>query len=143
MSLGLHAYGTTLSMDPAGGTNYVAIVEVVKIDGMDITITNTNFTHLQSPSGFKEFKPGMGDGGNVTYDINATKGQVNTFFSNLRVASMGFQLKWPLLASETNASNWQFSGHIDKMGAAYPDDDRILVPMSVKVTGKPTFTQGS
>jgi hypothetical protein len=139
----LHSYTTTLSLDPAGGSNYATVAEVIEISDSPISVTNTKCTSLNSPNRAQEFKPGMIDYGSLKCRLNATKAQLNTLITNLGVQLMSWKVTWPLFGTEVNGSTYAGAGHIDGLGGKYPDDDRITFDLSIKASGKWTFTQGS
>src|SRR5262245_12599728 len=96
----LHSYTTTLSLDPAGGSAYVAIAEVIEVSENSISVTNTKATNLNSPNRAQEFKPGLIDYGSLKCRLNATKAQVNTLITNLGTAGMAWKLTWPIFGAE-------------------------------------------
>ncbi len=109
------------------------VAEVVSINGPQITFTDVDITNLQSANVFKEFMAGFGDGGTVVLDCNFTAAQMTTLYGMVRVTQV-----WRVLFS--NASKWDFSGYINAISTDIPLDEEINMPISIKVTGKPTYT---
>src|SRR5437868_173042 len=120
-SLGTHSYSTNFGIDPAGGTTYVNLAEVVDDNGPDIAVGSTKFTHLNSDNAFHEYKPGLGEGGNLSLKLNFAKAQFNTLLGYLRTAGMAWKITYPLVGAEVTASKLEGKGHLAKLGKAIPD----------------------
>ena len=76
-------YGATIGMDPAGGTTYVTILEVTSISGGGYAVSTAESTHLASPSGFREFRPGL----NAIPEITVTGNWVCTAASQTQIST--------------------------------------------------------
>lgn len=137
-----HSYTAKLQWDADGAGSYTDIAEILSISGPNIEFTDVETTHLSSANAFKEYVAGFGDGGEVKITINFAKAQINTLYGLVRVTEY-WKVLFPLIGSEATNSQWAFQGHIKSLGNEIPDDDRITCDMVVKVTGKPTFTQGA
>jgi hypothetical protein len=66
---GVSAFGTTIKMHTTGVT-WLTILEPKDISGPNITSEFIDFTHQQSPSGFRERKPSFKSSGDVTFKVN-------------------------------------------------------------------------
>lgn len=47
---------------------------------------------------------------------------------------------WPKAAADSTAANWAFTGHCTNYSPAAPFDDKMTGSLTVKVSGKITFT---
>lgn len=142
-STGTHSYGTALGLDTSGGSSYVSVAEVKKIDRSSLKVTTSSMFNLLSPSAHEEKRPGKADAGQLSLTLNFTKAQYATFLTNVRKALMSWKITYPLVGSEVTASNETFAGHIGELGVAVPEDDTITVDVTVEISGVITFTQGS
>jgi Lambda phage tail tube protein, TTP len=142
-STGTHSYSSKISYDAAGGTTYTDVIEIIEMKVNGKKVPATLLTNLNSPGGAHEKRPKLIDAGTVTFTLNWTKSQYNTFLTNLRNALMGWKITFPLVGAEVTASKEEFKGHISNLGVAIPDDDRIISDVEIEVSGLPTFTQGS
>lgn len=132
MSLAIVGVGAKLQVDIS--SVYTDVVEIVSIDGPQIQVGDVDVTHLQSPNQFREFLPGLGDGGVLNMEANYTKAQMNTLYGFLRVTK-----PWRILFSD--GSKWDLNGYINAISTTAPLEDESAMPFSIKVTGKPVFTQ--
>ena len=66
---GVSAFGTSIKINTTGVT-WVEILEPKDISGPSITMEMIDFTHHQSPSGFRERKPSFKSSGDVTFRCN-------------------------------------------------------------------------
>ncbi len=60
--------------DSANPGTFLQIIEVKSIDPAEPQYDEAEFTHLESPSATKEFKPTMKDPGEVKFTCNAVQG---------------------------------------------------------------------
>lgn len=126
---GTHSYNTGFSF---GG----AISYVKDITGPDISISATKATHLKSASGFHEYVSGLGDGGSLTLNLLFDKTQLAALYGYLRGSGQAWSMTFP------ESSIVAGSGILTGLGHEVPEDDMIAVPVTIKVSGKPTFTAG-
>jgi hypothetical protein len=66
---GASAFNTQIQINTTGST-YVNILEPKDISGPNITAEMIDFTHQQSPAGYREQKPSFKSGGTVTFRCN-------------------------------------------------------------------------
>lgn len=128
------AYETT-----AGGGLYTDLAtEVLSITGPSITVGDVDQTVFDSPSSFREFVPGLGDGGEVSIELLWKKATLNTLYGLIR-SERKFRISFP----DTPASTWIFDGYLKAVGTEMPDpEEKISNTFTFKITKKPTFTAG-
>jgi hypothetical protein len=142
-STGTVSYSTTLAIDSAGGTDYVAVAEVIEINGPGVKVTNVDLSNLNSPSHFREFRAGFADGGEVTFKLTFTQAQYLAILNMVGTSLMHAKITLPLLSSQSDAAYATFYGHISELGMAIPEDDRITNDVTFKVSGAITWSAGS
>lgn len=120
------SYGCTFTI---GGVS--CQITNFNVGGIQISAIET--THLASSNAFKEFLPGLGDGGELSFTINYIKAQMTSLYALARTVS-AFTL------TLSDGSTLTGSGFFTSLGLAAPEDDRITQDVTVKITGKPTFT---
>lgn len=70
-SAGFIGYQARLSRSTAGNTGpWTAVPETKSFDPAEVTVDEAEFTHLESPSKTKEFKPTFKDGGTMSVVCN-------------------------------------------------------------------------
>jgi len=117
---------------PPLSPNWLELGWVIDMNVDGITVTATEVSHLRSQFCAKEFLPGKLDGGTLTLNTNFVATQyviLNALLQNYKA----FRIITP------NISTMTFEGFITSLGVAIPDDDRITVPITIKVSGRPTF----
>lgn len=139
MATPTHTYGTVLQVDTGG---FADVAEVVDIMGPDITVNAVKTTHLTSANAFHEHIPGLGEAGEITFNLRFGKAQFNTIYGYIRTTKT-WRIKFPLIDTESSNTRWDANAFITKIGTEMPEDDKIVAPVTLKVTGKPTFTPGS
>lgn len=66
--------------DAVGSGNYIEIGELTNVTPPNESADDVERTHMKSPGGYKEFTPGLIDGGTSTFEINNIPGDVTDDF---------------------------------------------------------------
>ena len=112
------------------GSSYVAFVGVTSVSTPDHSVTDVESTDLVSDA--KEYEPGIGDGGKVSFTIKYTDASF-TLVTGMRGTVTSFQV----LFSDNNG--FQFAGYINKVMAKADGPDKLLVlECEIKVSGDTT-----
>lgn len=127
----LGAFGAVLTW------NSQPIAEIINISGPKITIETKDVTSHSSPSSFKEFIPGLADGGEVSIEGNFIPGDTNgqIAFINDAVARMARTAVITLPTAA--ATSWTFTGIITSLEFTAPHDDKLGFSATIKITGVP------
>lgn len=136
-------YGVHLARgDGASPEVFTNIAELIDLTAPSMTKDQIEATHTDSPDGFREFIPGMKDGGEFTATCNflpsnATQG--NTSGGALHDfinedTTRNWRISWPGSPTVT----WTFKAVIIGFQPAAPIDDRMTVDITFKVAGAPT-----
>ena len=133
---------TTLQWDPAGGTAYATIGQVMDINGPEVARDEIEVTTRDSTEYWMEFIKGMKNGGNITFGVVldlslAAHGTAATgLMSDLQNESTipAWKMNFPQSKQVT------FDGFLTAYPPAAPMKDAFTADITVKVTGKPTFT---
>lgn len=123
-------YGSSLKLEA------VVVAEVYEINGPSIEGSDVEATHMDSPSGYREYIPGLLDPGAVDITLNYTKAQCAALIAVFR-QKKNWTITYP------DASTWTFTGYLNAFGPSDPVDDRMTIAVTIKLAGAPTFTQGA
>lgn len=144
MTQGLIGFGITLSRgDGASPEVFTKIAELADLSPPTLAKDSVEFTHTDSPDSFREFLPGLKDGGEFTATVNLIPGnatQGNTSggalhdFINETVAR-----NWRIAFPGSPAMTWTFKAFITGFEAATPMDDKMTYAITFKVAGAPTI----
>lgn len=135
--------GVTFLYDLDGTPPFTDIGDVIDISGPGVTIESKEKTTLASAARFKEFCPGFGDGGEVTFNVLMKKAKVTALKTLWFVVFYG-RLQWPLQDGESTPSYWEFTCFITNHGEEHPEDGgRCTIPVTTKISGEPDFTEGA
>jgi hypothetical protein len=126
-------YGTILSTSPDNVT-YTPRAGVTKISGPNMDGKSLDASDLDSADGFMEFCPGMVDGGEIMAELNFKKTEVTAWYALVRTE---FYAK----ITFTTGSTWVAQVFITKLGKETPHDDKITMSVTLKISGKPTWTE--
>ena len=117
------------------------------ISGPDISRGDVDVTDHDSTLGWREFLPGLADGGAVSFTIGfdttntAHRGTAGTGllgdFDRDGCTMPAWQLTLNLC---TGTGIWTFDGYPNGMSFSVPVEGENTADLSVKITGKPTLT---
>jgi hypothetical protein len=129
-------YGMSISYDDGGGMTEFA--QVVNIPFPEVNTDEVERTHLQSPDRYREFVKGWRDAGEIQLDLRFTEA---SYAEALALAedddNMDFQIDFPSGASIA------FEGFVKTVGGQKQLEDVIAFQITIRCSGKPTFTPGS
>lgn len=144
MATKTHPYNAKFAYS-SDGNSYTNVADVMSITPPNITVGSGESTVLDSANAAKEFVPGWMDGGDASMSLRMGQAVLNTVYGFLRTTYY-WKILFPLITGETNNSTWAFQGHITAFGNPQfgtDNDDPIGLDITIKVTGKPTFTASS
>jgi hypothetical protein len=140
-TLGVVGYNTIIRYESGPGT-YTAITEPKDISGPEITCEFADFTHMQSPLGFRERKPTIKSSGNVTFKCNFVHD--DTSHEYLTAAATAnpptletFQIEYP------NGQGWDFDAYVSLSWTspmAGPLEMNVTLSIDGQVTPIEAFT---
>lgn len=146
MATKTHSYTSKISYSSTG-SSYTDITDCRLITPPNMEVGDVDTTHLESASAAKEYIAGWLEGGEVPFEIHFHKTQ----FDTIRTIFTGrttyyWKITLPLISGESTPSSFVIQGHVKSFGfseISSDSDDTLRVPITVKVTGLPTFTAGS
>ena len=133
MSDGTHGHGTTL----AGATSGT-IGNIISASIAGRTRDMIDISTMDSTDKFREFIAGMADEGELTVEVNydgSDAGVANSLNTAFQAAT---NEAWTITLPDT--STFVCNGIISNLGVAAPVDDKITQSITIKLTGKGTFT---
>lgn len=137
------AFGAALAWDSAGGASYTAVGQVKDIQGPNITRADVDVTDHDSPDGYREYLPGLADGGTVTFIIgfdNANVEHTTNLLANLE-DDQCTMATWQLTLNVCNGTAvWTWSGYVNNYNPSAPVEGENTAALSIKVSGKPALT---
>jgi predicted secreted protein len=131
-SSGEIGYGLVLAYSNDNIT-YTPVAQVVDVKGPGIKVTAAEISNNDSPSGAKEFVPGMSDFGDITFNCIYKAAIMTALRSLLRLTKY-----WRITYADTHTEVGQ--GFITALEKAAPLDKEETLDMTVKGTGAFTFT---
>lgn len=136
-------YGVTLARgDGASPEVFTSVVELIDITPPSMTKDQIEATHHASPGGFREFIPGMKDGGEFTAVFNwikshATQGNASGGLLN-DFLNQDTPRNWRISFPGSPVMTWTFRAVVTGFNPSTPIDDRMTVNATFKVSGAPT-----
>lgn len=111
------------------------------ISGPGISFDTIDITNHDS-SGWREFMPGLGDGGQVTFTVVWDKTDAG------QIGLTGILAESPptekaCVLTQSDGASWTFDAVLDGITANNPVDGEISADISLKVSGAVTYAAGA
>lgn len=139
-TVGSSGFGTLLKRgDGATVESFATVAEVKSISGPSLSMETIDATHMESPSGFREWLPSFKDGGEVTFDLNflpATAAQTGLTTDFRNRTKRNWKIFWP----NTGTTKWSFSGYVTGFTPSAAVGDILAASATIKVTGDVTIS---
>jgi predicted secreted protein len=141
---GLSAHGTKFYWDDTPGPDGDAIGEVTNVTGPSTSVDTIDVTSHDS-AGWREFVAGLGDFGELRFDINfhpavAANNQIALFTDMIDHQERYITIEIPADPNwETPTDEYYFwaPGYIVGFEMAAPFDDKLSASVTVKLSGVP------
>jgi predicted secreted protein len=144
MTQGLIGYGIHLARgDGASPEVFTNIAELIELSPPSMAKDSVEMTHTDSPDSFREFIPGLKDGGEFTATVNLVPGNVTQ--GNASGGALNDYINetvarnWRITFPGSPAATWTFKAFITSFEAATPMDDKMTYAITFKVSGAPTI----
>lgn len=130
--------GTQFQREGATAGTFVTIAQVASITPPQLEADDVEIEDLDPVDGYKKYLPGLLDGGEVSLTLNfdgSTTGHMDLLSDFNGRAKKNYKIVLPDTAA------WAFSGYVKGFAPQeITAGDVIQVEVTIKVTGKPTFT---
>jgi hypothetical protein len=124
--------------DHGTSETFQTVSEVVNIKQTGEKLAMVDCTNMDSTGNYREFKPTLFDAGSFALTLNYLPRDVSQIALQTDYDAKtlcNFQIVIPTAAGGT----WSFAAYIESIGHAYELDKILVMDVSLKVTGKPTF----
>lgn len=130
-------YRTVLELALASKpTEFTHIVEMFTATPPSDTDDQVEATHFQSPNRYREYIPGLSDGGEASFELNHIPGSTtDRFLSSIKGKRLIARLTFP------NGVQVIFQGSRQGYEKNIPLDDRMTATLTLKVSGEPIMTE--
>lgn len=132
----IDAFGTKWAFSTDGGTTFVNVADVTKIDVLAIKADTTDASSHDSPSQWREFIGGMKDAGDLSMEVNYDPSVHGTILANVG----GLPIKHKITLTDAGAAVVAFDAIITGIKAQAPYDDKLAATVTIKVSGAPVIT---
>jgi len=138
-------FGTLVKIQGGvGGGAHATITDLLSVTGPGAERGTIDVTHMTSPGGWREFKGGLRDGGEVTFQINyLTSSATHAEILSELAADTGST--WEIYWSNITTTPVTFTAFVTGFEPGAEIDGALTASITLKVTGAVTWvgTQGS
>jgi len=145
MSNAFWAYGSALKRGQGAASEaFTAIAEIVSDIAVNMSRDEIDVTSHASADGYREFIPGFRDGGEISFEANylptnathdGTTGVLEGFNSD---SVENFRIVLP-----DSIGYWSLVGFFTAHEVGLPLEEQGQLSCTIKVSGKPTWTDGA
>lgn len=142
-----HSFGTILktgtwsASTPETIPTMAAFGQATNITVPESKTTAISATRLNQTNRYKRYRPGLIDGGVLTFDGFFDKSDFTTL-KGYEEAGTEFwiQIGIPEPDDATHLSTWSAHGFVTSLGVGVEEDNGIMVPVGFQINGKPQYT---
>ncbi len=134
-------YGTLLQR--LVGSSWETVVEIKNIGGPDTDSEDVEVTNHDSPSRYKEYIPGMQDGGTVNISGNFIPGsnsQLRLISDKAAGTVSNYRIVLPTAEDIDDRVMWSFTAYIKSLSFTAPVNTEMTVSASLKISGEPVLS---
>ena len=112
-----------------------AVAEITSISGPSISRDTIELTHMESPSGYKEYIGGLADAGEVTIDGNFLPTNATQLAIVTDMLGTAASQTWTILWADTGATTWTFTAFPTAFSPSAPSNDKMSFSATFKISG--------
>lgn len=143
-SLAFDGYGITFGIgDGSSSEVFTDVAEVIDVDGPGYSKDTIDVSHTTSPNKYREFIDGFKDGGEVSLAMNFTQASFASLLAKYESDGLDNFLITIPDDNYTTKPTIQISAIITGIEPKYSAEDKVTASVTFKVSGKPTYTQGT
>jgi len=143
-SIAFDGYGVTFGIgDGSSSEAFVDVAEVLDVSGPSYGRDTIDVSHATSPNKYREFIDGFKDAGEVSLNMNFTQASYASFLAKLESDGLD---NYKITIPDDNYSNKPtivFAASVTGIEADFATEDKVTAAITMKVSGKPTYTQGT
>jgi len=142
MTNAISGVGAKLQLgDGASPQVYTAIGEVLNISGPELSAEQIEVTSLDSTGGYKEYIPGLLDGGTVSIEFNYADGDTQQETLRTRVSTTNqAAAAYRIVIPDSPHSYVAFNGIVESYSMSIESGSAITVSVGIKISGAPVWS---
>jgi predicted secreted protein len=127
--------------DAASPEVFTKVAEVISISGPELSAEQVEVTSLDSTGGYKEFIPGLLDGGSVTIEFNYVDGNTQQEALRTRVSTASqTALNYRIQLPDSPLSYVTFAATVESYSMNVETGSAVTVSCGVKISGAPVWS---
>lgn len=137
-SAAFSTYSTVIQYESTpGGGSFVDVAELKDITPPDYSVEDLEVTQQASTSGYREYIPGLVDGGEVTYDVNWVPVNATQQFVMAKVGAAA--IAWRIVYPTVVDYRWAFNAYVKGVNSKAPLNGAAEGTLTLKISGKPVL----
>lgn len=119
------------------GSNSIA--EITEINGMDMSADTWDATTLDDTDGYRKYKSGLKDGGDVSISAFFNPADTNGQKAVYDLFDSGAESAFAILFPAALGAEWDFNGIVTAIKTGANTEDGVPFEAKIKVSGKPSL----
>jgi hypothetical protein len=125
-------YGITVGI--WNGASYVNVAEVERVVPPQLSRASVEATHHGSPNGYREYIPGLKDGGKPSIMVNYVPANVGPLIAAFEAQTTGqFRITLP------DGKTITFNGVVENFTPEFPREEKMVATLTWQVSGQPVW----
>jgi len=123
--------------EDSSSQSFTTIAEVNSISWGGMSRAIIDFTNLNSTGGYREFKGGFRDAGELTLNMNFTRDGYDQMKDDFESDDLRY---YQIVLPDDGQTTFEFLGLVTAIPFDIPTDDKITVSVTIKVSGQVTMS---
>jgi len=132
--------GTQLRRWNTGSGAWESIGQINSIEGPSMTRETIDTTALDTVGGYRTFIASFRDPGELTLEMNFTRSTYETMKNDFESDSLQ---NYEIVLPDADNTSLEFEGFVSEMPLTIPNDDKVTVDVTIKISGQVTLNSGS
>lgn len=140
-------YSTKLELDAGVGTfTEIPEVNMITLPSVESSVVET--THINQSTTWKDYTPGLTDGGSLSFECNFSTATYATLFGvkgrkkiTTVIPPTGNDIKWQITSPDENgatalgSTKFTFNGILTKLDTSFEIEGKVVIKAEIKVCG--------
>ncbi len=143
MTVAIPVYGSTFGWGTAEGT-YTDIAEVTNLVIPEVQQDYIEVTNSDSPNGFREYIPGLKDGGEFGIELNYSHAMMTLAYGyNTNSTLIYFETVLPAADDQSTGDVFTWAAYVRPSVPQAAIDEEVKLVLNLRVSGEVVHTEGT
>jgi len=122
------------------GSQWVLVSDIISITGPGMTRTTFDTTTLNTAGGYRTFKTGLRDAGQITLNMVFTRTSLDLMKTDFESND---PVNYEIVLPDADNTTFEFAGLVTELPLTIAIDDKITMDVTIQISGQVSVNSGS